>query len=41
MLPKQKEVSPVARDLIQRFCCDAGTRIGMAGGIDEIKVCAD
>lgn len=35
--PEDTYVSPEARDLILRFCCDQKDRIGAKGGVDEIK----
>lgn len=37
IFPPEVPISNEARDLIQRFCCEADKRIGAAGGCEEIK----
>lgn len=37
IFPPEVPISNEARDLIQRFCCEADKRIGAGGGVEEIK----
>ncbi|GIY17186.1 hypothetical protein CDAR_388101 [Caerostris darwini] len=37
IFPPEVPISNEARDLIQRFCCEADKRMGAGGGVEEIK----